>query len=64
MKAVAIVTAPVNVMFPVEFVRVTVGEVVVPVIVVPALLLTVRALTDTFPPIETVPAVPALTVNV
>lgn len=62
-NAVATVTAPLNVTAPLEFVSVTVGAVVVPVIVEPALLVNVNALTVRLPGIESVPAVPALTVK-
>ena len=44
LNAAATVTAPLNVMLPVVFVSVTVGDTVVPLIVVPPLLVTVNEL--------------------
>ena len=62
-NAVAMVAAPLNVMLPVVLVRVTVGTVVVPVIVVLLLFVTVKAVADRFPPIKTAPPVPPLRVR-
>ena len=64
MKAVDTVTAPLKVMLPVVLVSTTLEAVVVPVTVVPALLVTVKLPTLRLPPIETVFAVPPVTVNV
>ena len=50
-------------MLPVEASE-RVGTVVVPVIVIPALLIKVNDPTLRFPPIDTVPPVPALTLSV
>ena len=62
-RVVEIVAAPVKVIAPVVLVKITVGAVVVPVMVVELLFVSVKLLTLRLPEREITPPVPPLTVN-